>query len=284
MERTAVEIREIFDSKLPKDSVVAEHTEEAHFYRYQPNGKLYPSVTTKTSILDAPHLKSWMTHLTTEYIKRCWDMITPENRDQIFFEAEREHENILNDAGGIGTVGHNAIEYYIHQWIATGVQPEKITDFIEPSCTDIRATAICRSAQKFMKDFDFSPIMTERKIVSVEHEYAGTLDCLGFIKVRGKEVFALIDWKTSNYINKPEYAMQTAAYYNALVEMTGLKPSVIVVVRLDKKQAKYEVRELKDPQNAFKAFKNAISLYDWLEDGYDKLLPVEPKKVTSLLG
>ena len=38
-----------------------------------------------------------------------------------------------------------------------------------------------------------------------------------------KKRFALVDWKTSNSIDKADYAMQVSAYKYALREMTGLK-------------------------------------------------------------
>lgn len=98
----------------------------------------------------------------------------------------------------------------------------------------------------------------------------------------GEYEFSIVDWKTSNSIDKVEYAMQTAAYWQALFEMTGLKPKNIFIVRLDKTQARYEVRRLTNRPKAFKAFADCAKIYDWLNDGTEKLIPANPKKITRL--
>jgi hypothetical protein len=94
--------------------------------------------------------------------------------------------------------------------------------------------------------------------------------------------FAIVDWKTSNSIDKVEYAMQTSAYWQAVKEMTGLKPKRIYVVRLDKTQAKYEVRVLTDRVASFRAFRNATKIYDWLNDGNEKLVNAFPRQIVTL--
>ena len=93
-----------------------------------------------------------------------------------------------------------------------------------------------------------------------------------------KPKFCVIDWKTSNSIDKAEYAMQVAAYYQALYEMTGLRPEEIVIVRLDKYKAKYELVRVFNRPAAFTAFKHCIKVYGWLTNGVSKLLPYNPKR------
>ena len=72
--------------------------------------------------------------------------------------------------------------------------------------------------------------------------------------------------------------MQVSAYWQGLSELTGLKPKELVIVRLDKDKAKYEVMRVTDRPSAFRAFKHVSSVYEWMNDGVSKLLPYNPKK------
>ena len=196
-----------------------------------------------------------------------------------------------------------------------GKRPDDIRRFITGDlCNDHRIYAIARSAEMFCKEWCVIPIASEMKIASVKYKFAGTLDGLMMVlniveksnnsacehdflhlsksnplKVKclhcnltGEYIFSVVDWKTSNSIDKVEYAMQTAAYWQAIYEMTGLKPKKIYIVRLDKTVAKYEVRVLTNRSEAFKAFVLATKLYDWLENGEEKLLLASPKERISL--
>lgn len=98
----------------------------------------------------------------------------------------------------------------------------------------------------------------------------------------GEYEFAIVDWKSSNSIDKPEYAMQVAAYRQALIEMTRLKPKKLYIVRLDKSQAKYEIRVVSNMSAAFKAFVSTAKVYEWLNDGNEKLVKAFPRERITL--
>lgn len=309
------ELRQTIKEKIPPSLVIPEHDRLGHHYRFIPTNKVYDSVTTKTAILDNPHLKRWAANLAIEYIDRNWDIITPHNKEDHYKAALLSHEDELNDAGDIGTQGHHAIERYLQRWIDTNIKPPDIRKFILGE--DARLWAITRSAEMFINDFEMIPIASELLVASPRHEFAGTLDCLALLlkeKMAGnlpligehhcgeywkksinrafrfkewecsechrtvEPVFALVDWKSANAIDKPEYAMQVSAYYYALWELTGLKPKELIIVRLDKEKAKYEVVRIQNRVSAFRAFKHATKIYDWLNDGVSKLLPYSPKK------
>lgn len=307
------ELRKIVKEKCPDNLVLPEHDHTGHHYRYLKTNKVYDSVTTFMGILDMPRLKRWAANLAVEYLDRNWNIINKENKEDHYKAALLAHEDVLSDAGDIGTQGHEAIERYLKRWIKTNVQPPDIRRFILGE--DSRLWAITRSAEMFINDFEMIPIAAEINVASEKHEYAGQVDCLAILikeiepapvepsykcnhsydtaktkKYRSRywqcsecgrivePIFSVVDWKTSNSIDKPEYAMQVAAYYQALKEMTGLNPKEIVIVQLDKKKAKYNVVRVYNRPNAFRTFVHITKVYKWLNDGITKLYPYTPKK------
>ena len=319
MQQTAEQIRAVITDKII-GKVQAEHTDRGHFYRHLPTNLVFPSVTTKGSILDAPHLKVWAASEAVKYIDahlvRVGDNFQIEgDKDQLFHSAVLSHQDQFESAGDVGTRGHKVVESYLNQWIETGIRPPDIKTFITDN--DLRIFAIARSAEKFCIEFDVEPIISELLVASVKYEYAGTLDSLMFLKVvkkRGNnpdckhsdlwqrharvslnhkficrecgawvdKEFCLVDWKSSNQITKIEYAMQVSAYWQALSEMSRLKPKYLIIVRLDKGQAKYEARQVMAHTKAFQAFKAACKIYDYVHGENNEILPLEPKEKINL--
>lgn len=338
MRRSVEDIKAILAEKVPEGRVIPEHTSDAHFYRDTWSEiPAYGSVTTKSSILDAPHLKKWAAKLAVENLVTNFDNVATAvmSKDDGQLELLKRqailaHQDHLEDAGGVGTQVHNVVENYLNAWLSTGHQPDDIkthvldylreaSNFPEP-VVDPRIHAGARSAEAFCRDYFVEPIASELLVVSHKHKYAGTLDALmmvGKVIQPGKEVttldggsecphtlmliskskleykclhcemkvkkyFALVDWKTSNSVDKPEYAMQVAAYWNALREMTGIQPQIALIVQLDKKHKKYTVVKLADRVGAFRAFTHVSKVYDWLDNSEDKIVPEVAKEQINL--
>lgn len=310
MNRGVPYIQEIIARCIPEGILVPEHDEFEHHYRHTGNGILYDSVTTKSSgILETPHLKKWAARLAVEnYAESC--TIPGIDLEKLKEESILVHQDQFEDAGGIGTEGHGVIDEYLKEWMKGGARPQKpITEYIQKD--DSRLYAITRSADLFFTDFSFIPIASELLVVSTKNKFAGTLDCLGLVVLPTKKCptgvhewmnasmknpysvvcrhcnhvdlyrFSLLDWKTSNQINKPEYAMQVSAYRKAFTEMTKLLPRNILIVRFDKKQAKYEVMKIKEPGAAFKAFRDVSNVYEWMKSD-KKLEPIIAKEVIKI--
>ena len=314
---TVKEIQAVIKKKIPDSLVVPEHNERGHFYRHKVTKELYPSVTTKGGILDSPHLKKWSANQAVKHIDKNKDMLMDAIKqgqqkviDSIYQGAVLAHQDQFEDAGDIGTKGHDVVDNYLKKWIAKDRRPADITKFVD--FADTRILAITRSAEQFCLDFDVIPIVSELRVASIKYGYAGMLDALMMVarvlkpgddpecmhnfwnsntghrksnrftcRNCYKKIlyeFSLVDWKTSNSIDKPEYAMQVSAYWYAFWEMTGLRPVNIFVVRLDKNQKKYDAAKIPNRSGAFKAFKYAAGLYDWLEDGNTKLVSVNKKE------
>ena len=305
---TIEEIKSIIKDKI-FDLVVPKHTVDGHFYGYIPTNETYASVTTKSGILEAPHLKKWAANLAVQYIDKNWNIITPQNKQEIYEAAVLDHVNNFRDAGDIGTQGHEIVDEYLKLWME-GDKPEDIRRLIKGE--DIRLWAITRSAEMFCKDFNVVPVASELLVANSQYKYAGTLDTLMMIprviregdpncgesdiikpitlghqtitSLKNSNIeycfncdrkviheLTLVDWKTSNNITqKPEYLMQTAAYYKALQQMTGIRCKRILIVRLDKAKAGYEVIQVLDINKAFKAFLNISKVYDWLMNAQPK--------------
>ncbi len=322
MVQTVARIRQIIADKIPTGLVVPEHTEDAHYYRYKPLEEVYGSVTRKTGILDAPRLKKWAARLAIEHIDKNWDRITPQNKEEIFEAAVMAHVDYFHDAGEVGTGGHNVVDAYLKSWMG-GTKPPDIRDLISVR-NDSRVYAITRSAELFCKDFEAYPVASELRIAHPKYKYGGTLDSLMMVRryvqpaqwscrfpehIWGYEVgnpnvavcpgcatikewvFCLVDWKSSNTIDKVEYAMQTSAYWEALNYLTrrnpklaasGLRPKEILIVKLSKEYAKYEVMRVVDRKETFKMFLHCSKIDEWLHDEKLKLEPLVEKRIITL--
>lgn len=81
------------------------------------------------------------------------------------------------------------------------------------------------------------------------------------MRMGNKNVLAVLDWKTSNYISN-EHALQVTAYAKAYEELYQTKVSEGIVVKLSKTSPSFQVKRVKDLSTAFKAFESAIYLYN----------------------
>jgi len=183
----ANEIREKILKAIPENSIVPEHTSTSHHYRCHlfEGSPLYDSVTTKTGILDKGYLKKWAIGLTINYVRdNIHRLHDDENRENILAEAAAQSQNVLEDAGDVGTRSHNVIENYINEWIKLGSRPSyPITDLIPKDDTEVRVLSCVSAAGKFFDDHEIIPVYSELLVASSRLKTAGTLD---FICLIGK--------------------------------------------------------------------------------------------------
>lgn len=288
-------IKDVIDHRLPAGTIIPEHTATQHYYRYTPTNELLASVTTKSSILKGDGLKEWAVNQAIIHIKSVLSpgSVVPEfdQYEEIFIKAKTTHVEIFEDAGDIGTKIHAGIEKYLNQWISDKQRPQNILDFI-PNEKDIRIVSAVRACETFCKENYILPIHSELLVASPKHKVAGTLDFLalkGKILEKGdvncthelwdrtmrqecihcgmkiKYELALIDWKSSNSIQKKEYIMQVGTYWECLKELVGLRPKNITIVQLDKKNGSYKTESVdkNKRKKAFEAYSHLIKVYDW---------------------
>lgn len=313
-------IQEVIKEKIPEGLIVSAHDDLGHHYRHTPTGQIFDSVTTQMQgVIDDSHLKVWAARLAVEHMDNSLtfnpEMLKDRNiMEQLKDASIMKHRDTFEDAGGIGTVGHGAVEEYSIDWINTKIQPKEVEKFI--SGKDAREWAILRSAIEFFNDYYFLPIASELLVCNLKDKYAGTLDCLGFVIIpekrctkengrhdfwnesskdwrkkicytcglKAKYKFALIDYKTSNSIQKkPKYCAQVSAYAKAFTSMTGLKPEILIIVRIDKKQAKYETLKVSDPADCYKAFLDMKKVNIWLNSKSDHGESIIKKEIIKII-
>lgn len=320
------ELRQIINEKIPEGLIVPAHTSDGHFYKHTPSGQSFASVTTKMQgVVDNPHLKLWSARLAVENMAEKLKSDELILKDHLRLEQLKDasimvHRDTFEDAGGIGTIGHKAVEEYNDEWIATGIRPASYEKFLVGK--DVRETAILRSAMEFYDDFYYIPVASELLVCNLKDKYAGTLDCLAFVILDAGECtnpilegvntkrhdfswqlsskdwtkrecihcgktakykLALVDYKTSNSIKKkPTYCAQVAAYAKAFILMTGIQVKTHIIVRLDKKQAKYEAVRVKNPAECYRNFKLMQALSPWLNPNLEHAEPIIKKEIIKI--
>lgn len=248
--------------------ILPKHDEDGHKYLFVDTGEIVRSVTTKI-IVDRPHLVPWAVRIAFEWMESRWPAMNQVNRDGYLKGAQMASADVRDDAGSIGTLGHNAIEDYCNEWITTGVQPKDIRTFINPT-SDPRVFAIARSAEKIFKDRpQYRPLAVEILVGDIGLRSAGTLDALVMNMETGD--VELWDWKSSNDVHDT-YAIQVGAYATMFEEMANLRIDNIKIAHLSKDYDKPVLHVIVDRQRAVKSFAAISEVFDYLYDNNQDIL------------
>jgi hypothetical protein len=245
------------------------HDDTGHRYRNTKTGHIQRSVTTKLAILSKPHLINWSIKMGAEWLlkeDRLNRFATERFREDMIRGMQMAHLDKRDDAGGVGTIAHNAIERYINDWIASGTRPQSIVQFAIEN-PDPRAVASMRAVEAFFNKHNIEPIASEILVGDIRYS-AGTLDFLCMMD--GK--LTLIDWKTSNAVDQISYSAQVAAYKYFFEKMTGLKIAQCKILHLSKDYDKFTVYKIQNISKAWTAFKQIASIYDWVYGTKDKII------------
>lgn len=307
------EIRARIDEILPPGKVIPRHNKEGHFYEVRegdqigqpegsvsidpiteehiqhPNilGPVYPSVTGKLQVLKDQGLMNYKMNRAVEYVFGNFKSFTDENIMEHLDIASRVSQDILEDAGDIGTRIHNYREAIFNEWIRTGARPLDFTKFIPAEDVDVRAISGVRALQAFCIERDYIPVICEKLVFSHEDKVAGTLDDLGLMRKVDREgspecdhkavnlmqenslcvmidekgvhrclrcdlkyhyEFVLMDIKTSNQL-KDHYFFQVCLYWKMFWKLLGSKwkPERCIIVQLSKENGRYKIEDLKKP-------------------------------------
>lgn len=236
---------------------------ESHTYlreeRFDGEIKLVPQrgVTTILKIIDkSEYLVPWAAKRTAE--KMAAIMPTVDDGLDVYTksihlvdflnlcdQAKKAPREILDDAGNVGTMAHEALEAAIKFAINTN---KGIVDKLVTTIKDPRAQSCCAAALSWMRGHNVRWIFTERKVYSRDHEFAGTMDGLAMVDacsdsrccvVHFTDKISLIDWKSSNYLDV-NYLYQTAAYEHAYEEETKKPITDRWILRLGKIDGDFE--------------------------------------------
>lgn len=224
---------------------IVKHTHEDGERFYEIAGEFYPSSTT---VLDAYPLE-----------KGLKDFLQDKTREQA--------QKLLVDAGNQGSKIHHTIELVLmgDEILPSGFTEEQIeklgiTDY------DLKRylqKSFSKTEDKMMKGFfewweKFKPetISSEQQIYSKKYKYAGTMDWLGTIEIKGERVLIICDWKTGRGLYK-NYDLQISSYLHAYAEMNPrkkLKPKRAFLLQLGKNKCGYSFKEIKDIPGDFVRF------------------------------
>ena len=157
--------------------------------------------------------------------------------ERIFKTAKEKTNKIKEDAGLVGTVVHGLIEDFLK-----GKDIPKQSDPAVVNCWNLFLD--------WWNKQEYEVVELEKKIYSKKYNYAGTLDLV--VKDK-KGNLVLMDIKTSNFISF-DYFLQLNAYKFAYEEETGSKVSKSFIVKLSKKDAEIEIKEIPLNKKLFNAF------------------------------
>lgn len=315
------EIQKRIDEVLPKGRVIPRHDERGHFYEVDHAAEspafmrpyaegytrdpakvemgikaleagtkvnpVYPSVTGKLQILKDEGLINYKMNQSLQYVFAHFKEFTDANIMEQIDIASRVSQDILTDAGDVGTRVHDYREEIFAQWIRTGVMPEDFLSFIKPEDTDVRVISCLRALRKFVDECGYVPVACELLVFSDDLKTAGTLDDLGLMR---KVITSgsgncdhlmpnLFDKNSyTNFVVHPEngkhtcvrcgfqfryqfvladmktsnqfkdhYFFQVALYWWMFHRLTGLKPEQCYIVKLSKEDGRYKLENLKMP-------------------------------------
>jgi hypothetical protein len=147
-------------------------------------------------------------------------------------------------------------------------------------------TGYLRSFLRFAAIFKPVPIYQEKIILNLKDGYAGTLDFFGWISNPndGRRILCLIDWKTSNYIDRANL-LQAACYAEPIARLKRYKqPIYLVIVRLRPNgsfspKADIILAEPKERTSIFKTAMHIKDTFEWLHRD-DEINPLELRTAT----
>jgi hypothetical protein len=208
--------------------------------------------------------------------------ITLTDFTKLVMEAKNAHKELLVEAGDIGHLAHKCLEDSIQYAIDhTGGVVHELKGVPE----DEKAKACAEAGFAWMQAHSVLWIKTEKKIYSLEHNYAGTLDGKCWVSSCDdpsccSEHFinslSIADWKSSNALHV-EYIFQVAgAYCHAEVEEFGEDIQNCFILRLGKNEeeaGKFEPWRVpaKDFPEAFQGFLTCLTLGRLLGSTKDRM-------------
>ena len=227
----------------------------SYFVRTENNGagSYVPSVTAITGVIGKGNgLLQWGANQATYYLRKQLEQAREEEwgelirQDTLWNEARFAHRKIKQEAADIGTQAHKWIEGFLR-----GEQ--------QPPPAKEEAKSCCEAAVRWLAENKPTTLAQERKVYSVRHRYAGTLDKVAVIH----GVRCVLDWKTGKAIY-PEHRLQTAAYAQAYEEETGTKIYCRWLIRLGKEDGQFQPVKLTEGlEDDFRAFLAAKELWKW---------------------
>lgn len=241
---------------LYNDTVRLEFSPTGHRYKIFHNGvELFGTkgVTTITDIIDKPALVQWAANLTNEaWVNGLRGKVVDE---VLISKLEREiplvWRNTRDAAGDIGTL--------IHKWVETYIK-SKINKTPSPGApiNEIMQGAVMRFIE-WEKKSGVTFIASEKKVYSLRHNIAGTLD---FIYRTKEGKLGVGDLKTSAGIYDGMKCQVAGYRYMLEEENPDVKYDEMTIVKVGKVDGDLQVKRIDDYQSYAKAFLACIVLHN----------------------
>lgn len=240
------------------DSVKLEFDPKWHTYRM--NGKKVDGVTTALQLLAKPALIMWAAKKAGEHVSET--LVPGVGLDemqisQLAKDAQMAHRNNKDMAAEMGSKIHDWIEKYV----AGESPPEPLHEGMK------KAT---QSFVEWYKTQNIRPLFTEKRLCSVNYEFAGTADLV--CELDGK--LTILDWKTGSGIY-PEMFLQLGAYATMYTEEFGAEVKQIGIVNCSAR-APFAVKRESRVEMMSTLYKDVLALYRHI-----KRLEEEFKDATS---
>lgn len=228
--------------------------EATHTYLHR--GRVLPSVTQVTGILDKPALIPWAVGCTVEHLKGKLEAGVPYTEIQIssmLQAAERARFFVSDKALEIGSAVHDWLERHVKAQIQE-----------KPSPDLPERPAVRLAVEEFLaweeRQSGLRYLASERRLHSEIYDYCGTVDTL--LEMDGRLIVA--DFKTSKAIY-PEYWLQVAGYAQAVEEEDGITVGDLMIIRVPKVEGdRLEVQVAGTPVHQLVyLFLACLDLYNW---------------------
>lgn len=216
-------------------------------HQYKVDGKRLPSVTGIIGIYDKPALLNWAVNQCVAYLKPYKDQpVTAE----ILAAMPKEWRKVRDEAAQIGTDFHAFAEAF-----AKGEKPK---------LPDGPARFAADAFMQWVTEHHFKPVAIERRILSRQEWYAGTVDVIA--EIDGE--LTVLDYKTSKKpfkgIMYDEWRLQLAAYALAFEEETGMRPTRRIIARFPKEEDdSFEPYEATDHQFDDEGWRATLAAFRW---------------------
>jgi hypothetical protein len=175
-------------------------------HKYLVNGKEKPGVTSILQILNKPGLSQWAANQTAEFVRlnsvpfpeaegqKAWVVLDSDLR-----QATQAYNRSRDNSANVGKKAHQWIERHVGYALGQTVQARtKELSKDRPYSKDI---APCiESFLAWEEQYKPKYLFSERQIYSEKGDYCGTCDVGLIIKIDGKELRVILDFKTG----KPE--------------------------------------------------------------------------------
>lgn len=312
-------LRDAIFSAFDQRDIVPDHDASGHWYRKESTGERAASVTTKQSLIKG--YKQWAVDRAVDHFARNAEryvggdaLVADEARmahvqelgeaAEIGTNAHGAYDSFLSEWISSGRRPAKSAADFLSV-LARGEEVAACRSFdrflnsveIIPVASEFRVW-YKRGKDTFAGTVDsLFLVLTPRKgrsgdsgVVALdgaahtEHDYVRQDSGVLWCPPCGREVdtkLVLGDHKTSNSIEKEEYAEQVATYGEAIEVGAGIKLDELWIIRYSKKFAEYQILRIVDRKRAFKRFLSISRAFDDRMDTTPMLAPlIEKNSVT----